>query len=270
MSHSKVALITGSGKRRIGNVVATALAERGYDIAIHYNRSASEASESVAQLQAKGVRAATFQADVSNEDDVARLFDETMKTFGRLDVLVTAASVWEPKPLEQITAADVRRQFDINTLGTFLCCQRAGLIMAKQPEGGAIVTIGDWAVERPYLSYAAYFASKGAVATLTRTFAVELAGRNPAIRVNCILPGPVMVPDNLSEHEVKGVVAGTLLKRLGRPENIAHAVIFLVENDYVTGICLPVDGGRKLGNAAAASLAGGDSMGDNASFRVSD
>ena len=121
--------------------------------------------------------------------------------------------------------------------------------MAKQPEGGAIVTIGDWAVERPYPGYAAYFASKGAIPTLTRAFAVELAQRNRAIRVNCIMPGPVMAPEDLSEHELKGIVAGTLLKRLGRPENVAQAVLSLVENDYVTGVCLPVDGGRTLENA---------------------
>ena len=222
MSHGKVALITGSGKRRIGNVVALALAERGYDIAIHYNRSEADSRQSVAELQAKGVQAAAFQADVANEDDVARLFDETMKTFGRLDVLVTAAAVWQRKPLEETTAADVRRQFDINTLGTFLCCQRAGRIMAKQPEGGAIVTIGDWAVERPYPSYAAYFASKGA-RYYAHAHVCRRTGRCkiPLFVSIASMPGPVMVPDNLSEHEVKGVVAGTLLKRLGRPENIS-------------------------------------------------
>ena len=85
--------------------------------------------------------------------------------------------------------------------------------------------------------------------TLTRALAVELAHRNPRVRVNCIEPGPVMVPENVSEHEVKGVIAGTLLQRLGRPENIAQAVIFLVENDYITGICLPVDGGRTIASA---------------------
>jgi pteridine reductase len=246
MSTTKTALITGSGKRRVGNAVAVALADRGYNVALHYNRSAEEARQTLAQLERKGVRAAAFQADVTDENDVARLFQQTLNTFGRLDVLVTAAAVWEAKPLEDVTAADVRRQFDVNTLGTFLCCRAAGLIMAAQPEGGAIITIGDWAVARPYLGYAAYFASKGAVPALTRALAVELAHRNPAVRVNCIEPGPVMVPENLDEHEVKGVIAGTLLKRLGRPENIAQAVVFLVENDYVTGVCLPVDGGRTI------------------------
>ncbi len=249
MTDGRTALVTGSGKRRIGNAVASALAARGYNVAIHYNRSEADARETVSELQAMGVRSVAFQADLSQEGDVERLFGETMNTFGRLDVLVTSAAVWERKSLEETTAADVRRQFDINTLGTFLCCQRAGTIMAKQPEGGAIVTIGDWAVERPYPGYAAYFASKGAIPTLTRAFAVELAQRNRAIRVNCIMPGPVMAPEDLSEHELKGIVAGTLLKRLGRPENVAQAVLSLVENDYVTGVCLPVDGGRTLENA---------------------
>jgi pteridine reductase len=245
----KVALITGSGRHRIGNVVAMALADRGYDIALHYNRSAQEAHETVAQLVKKGVQAAAFQADVAKEADVERLFDEAMKAFGRLDVLVTTAAIWQRRPLEETTAEDMRRHFDVNVLGTFLCCRRAGLIMAAQAEGGTIITIGDWATARPYADYAAYTVSKGAIPTLTRTLAVELARRNRAVRVNCILPGPVMLPESLSQHEVKGAVADTLLKRAGRPENIAQTVLFFVENDYVTGTCLRVDGGRTIAGA---------------------
>jgi pteridine reductase len=247
MSSSKVALITGSGKRRVGNVVALALAERGYDIALHYRHSADAAQDTVAQLQTLGVRVAAFQADVAKEAEVVRLFEQVQAAFGRLDVLVTSAATWERKTLEETTADDVRRQFDVNTLGTFLCCQRAGLRMVEQVTGGVIVMIGDRAIERPRENYAAYYASKGAIPTLTRTFAIELAKRNPAIRVNCIQPGPVMAPDNPSAHEIQGAVAGTLLKRLGRPENVAQAVLFFVENDYVTGVCLPVDGGRTIG-----------------------
>lgn len=242
----KLALITGGGKRRLGNAVAFALAERGYDIALHYNRSAAEAKQSAEEMKKFGVRVETYQADLADENQLARLFAGVEKDFDRLDVLVTAAAIWESKPLEQVTADDVRRHFEINALGTFLCCQRAGEIMVRHPEGGTIVTLGDWATARPYPHYAAYFPSKGAIPTMTRTFAVELARRNPAIRVNCILPGPVMVPEDLAEHEVKGAVAGTLLKRLGKPENIAQAVIFFIENDYVTGVCLPVDGGRTI------------------------
>ena len=166
----KVALVTGSGKRRVGNAIATALAQRGYAVALHYNRSAEEARESLVALRAQGVRAEAFQADVADETSVARMFQEIMKTFGRLDVLVTAAAVWDRRPLEETTAADVRRDFEVNALGTLLCCQQAGRIMVGQPEGGAIVTIGDWACERPYADYIGYFLSKGAIPTLTRAW----------------------------------------------------------------------------------------------------
>ncbi len=245
-SNERVALVTGSGARRVGNVVAAALAGRGYTAIIHYRRSADAAHQTVAQLVQRGFQAAAVQADLADEQQVDRMFDELLERFGRLDVLVTAAALWESRSLEETTAADVRRQFDANTLGTFLCCRRAGLIMAGQEEGGAIVTVGDWATCRPYPEYAAYFASKGAIPTVTRTLAVELARRNPNVRVNCVLPGPVMVPEDLGEQEVQGVVAATLLGRLGRPENVAQAVLFLIENDYVTGVCLPVDGGRTI------------------------
>ncbi len=249
-SPNKVAIVTGSGKHRIGSVVAAALAQRGYSIVVHYNRSAEEARRTVARLQeqnaAPGFPARAFQADMADESQVERLFDEVLEQFGRLDALVTSAAVWERTPLEEVVAEDVRRQFNVNALGTFLCCRRAGLIMVDQPEGGAIVTIGDWAIARPYLDYSAYFAAKGAIPTITRDMAIELANRNPNVRVNCIMPGPVMLPDDLSDAEVRGAVAGTLLKRPGRPENVAQAVVFLVENDYVTGVCLPVDGGRTI------------------------
>ncbi len=242
----KVALVTGSGKRRVGNTIAHALAQRDYDIALHYNRSAEEAEETATALRRRGVNAAAFQADIADADQIGRLFEGVVQQFGRLDVLVTAAAVWHPKPLEETTADDVRRQFDINALGTFVCCQHAGRIMEGQPEGGLIVTIGDWVTARPYAGYAAYFAAKGALPTITRTFAVELARRNRAIRVNCILPGPVMLPDDLSQAEVAGAVSGTLLKRAGRPENVAQGVLFFIDCDYTTGVCLPIDGGRTI------------------------
>ena len=242
----KVALITGSGKRRVGSVVADALAQRGFDIVLHYNRSATEAEENAAMLRGYGVDVVTAQANVADEPRVGDMFARVMERFGRLDVLVTAAAVWEPKPLDETTADDVRRQFDINTLGTFLCCQQAGRIMAGQSEGGLIVTIGDWATVRPYPGYAAYFAGKGSISTMTRVLAVELAEKNRNIRVNSILPGPVMLPENLSQPEVAGAVAGTLLKRPGKPENVAQAVLFFLDCDYTTGVCLPVDGGRTI------------------------
>lgn len=246
MAPIRVALVTGSGKRRIGWHVAQALADRGYALVVHYHTSASEAATTVAAFRARGVEAVALQADLADEQAVHVLIDQTLARFQRIDVLVNCAADWKSKRLEEVTAADVRHYFETNTLGTFLCCQRAGLAMTRQPEGGCIVTVGDWATVRPYVNYAAYFPSKGAIPTLTRCLAVELGSRNPAVRVNCILPGPVMLPPELPEEERRRAVEGTLAKREGRPEDVARAVLYFVDNDFVTGVCLPVDGGRSV------------------------
>lgn len=239
-------MVTGSGKRRVGAHVADALAGRGYALAIHYRTAATEANAQVAALGAQGVDAAAFAADLTDELAVRGLIDQVLARFGRIDVLVTCAAIWKSQRLEEVTAADVRSYFETNTLGTFLCCQQAGLAMVAQPEGGCLVTLGDWAVVRPYLNYAAYFPSKGAIPTLTRCLAVELGTRNPRVRVNCVLPGPVMLPPDLPEAERRQAIDATLVQREGRPEHVAQAVLHLVENDFLTGVCLPVDGGRTI------------------------
>lgn len=242
----KVALVTGSGKQRVGWFVAEALAERGYALAIHYHRSAAAARETQGYLAGRGAEVIALQADLGDDEQAGNLVRRTAEHFGRLDVLVNCAAIWKRKRLEEVTAADVREHFEVNVLGTFLCAQQAGLRMAGQVEGGCIVNLGDWAEARPYVDYAAYFPSKGAVSALTRALAVELAARNPKVRVNCVLPGPVLLPDDMPEAERRQVVDATLLKREGRPQDVAQAVLFFVENEFVTGVCLPVDGGRML------------------------
>jgi pteridine reductase len=246
MAAARAALVTGAGRRRVGWYVADALAGRGYSVAVHYRSSAAEAAEAVEHFRSRGVQAVALQADLTDENAVKGLVGQTVERLGRLDVLVNCAAVWESKPLEEVTAADVRHHFEANTLGTFLCSQHAGLAMVRQPEGGCIVTLGDWAIARPYVNYAAYFPSKGAIPALTRCLAVELGSRNPRVRVNCILPGPVLLPPDLPEAERNAAINATLVKREGRPENVAQAVLFFVDNDFVTGVCLPVDGGRTI------------------------
>src|ERR1043165_4239435 len=246
MAPDKVALVTGSGKRRVGWHVADALARRGYGLAIHYRSSEAEAPETVALFQKQGIEAIAIQADLTDETAIGAMIQYTLDRFGRLDVLVNCAAIWGAKRLEEVTGKDVRHYFETNTLSTFLCTQLAGLAMVKQPEGGCIITIGDWATQRPYLNYAAYFASKAAIPALTRTLAVELGTRNPAVRVNCILPGPVMLPPELSAADRQQVINATLVKREGKPENIAQTVLFFIDNDFVTGACLAVDGGRSI------------------------
>ncbi|MGE3805953.1 MAG: SDR family NAD(P)-dependent oxidoreductase [Gemmataceae bacterium] len=242
----RVALITGAGRRRIGQHVADALAERGYSIALHYHSSRADAEEAVRGYEARGLEAAAYQADIRDEGAVARMFEQALARFGRLDVLVNTAAVWDARKLEETDAAVVRHNFDTNVLGSFLCARAAGLAMVKQPEGGAIVNVGDWAEARPYLDYSAYFISKGAIPALTRSLAVELAARNPMVRVNCILPGPLMLPADLSEADKQNSIGTTLAQREGSPQHLAKAVLFFIDNDYVTGVSLPVDGGKTI------------------------
>ena len=243
MSEQRVALVTG-GAVRVGAVIARKLAAHGYRVAVHANRSLDRATALVAELAKSGCEAAAFGADLRDEDAARAMIDKAHRHFGRLNLLVNNAATWSPTPLESTAADDVRRFFETNTLSTFVCAQHAGLIMVEQPDGGAIVNVGDWATARPYRNYAAYFVSKGAIPTLTRALAVEFA---PRVRVNAVLPGPVLLPDDVSTSARQRAIAGTLLAREGRPEHVAHAVHFLAENDFVTGVCLPVDGGRTIG-----------------------
>jgi pteridine reductase len=243
---SSVAIVTGSGRRRLGWHIADALGERGCAVVLHYNTSATDAEEAAADFRKQGRRTLCIGADLSDEQQVARLVQQTLDAFGRIDVLVCCAAIWQSRRLEEVTAADVRRHFEANTLSTFLCCQQVGLVMAGQETGGSIVTFGDWAVRRPYPNYAAYFPSKGAIPTITRNMAVKLALRNPRVRVNCVEPGPVLFPPDMPQAERQQAIDATLVKREGRPANVVQAVLHFIDNDFVTGACLPVDGGRAM------------------------
>jgi pteridine reductase len=240
-----VALVTGAG-RRVGAVIVRHLAVAGYRLIIHANRSIDAAQTLADELSANGAPSIALGADLCDDKSLERMIEQGHAHFGRIDGLVNSAAVWIRQPLEEVTPADVRRHFETNTLGTFLCCQHVGRLMVEQQSGGAIVNFGDWAITRPYLNYAAYFASKGSIPTLTRTFAVELAARNPRVRVNAILPGPVMLPPDLPAEDRRHAIESTLVKREGTPAHVADAVLFLLRNDFVTGVCLPVDGGRSV------------------------
>src|SRR5947207_796997 len=149
-----VALVTG-GAVRVGAAIVRELAARGYRVAVHANTSLDRAQALVSGLAEAGHSATAFGADLRDEDATRAMIDRVRRHFGRLDALVNSAATWSPTPLAHVMADDVRRFFEVNTLSTFICCQHAGLIMMEQAAGGAIVNIGDWAVERPYRDYSA-------------------------------------------------------------------------------------------------------------------
>lgn len=252
-----VALVTGSGSARVGRCIAETLRAAGFRIVLHANRSADEARQVVqgwnsANVQAASPVASLIIGDVSDEALVAQWRSQVAAEFGRLDVLVNSAAIWEPTRLEELKASDFEHFFRINALGTALMNQHFGLWMTEQESGGAIINIGDWATARPYRDFAAYFPSKAAVVSITQSMAVELASRNPKVRVNAVLPGPVLIADEVSAERQQRIIDECLLKRAGSPEDVSQAVMFLATSPFITGVAIPVDGGRSIFAGASA------------------
>lgn len=244
---SPVALVTGSGAPRVGRAIAEHLASLGCRIALHANESRDEADRAAEQIgQSFRVETTVVLGSLEDEAVPDRLVAEVVDRWSRLDILVNSAAIWYPTPLAEVTATELRRYFQINTIGSFLTARAAGRVMATQQRGGSIVNIGDWATVRPYQDHAAYFPSKGAVEVMTRSLAVELVQLSSNIRVNCIQPGTVLLGKEVSARQAARLAEATLVGRIGTPLHIAHAVQFLCENDFVTGVCLPVDGGRSI------------------------
>ncbi len=239
----KVALVTG-GAIRVGKVIALTLAERGAHVAITYNRSAGEADKTAAEIRRKGVRAAAVQTDISRSADVERMVATLLSEFGQIDVLVNNAAVFFRTPFATLTEKDWDTTIDTNLKGTFLCARAVGAQMLTQGRG-KIINTADWAGIRPYNDYLPYCVSKAGVIALTQALAKALA---PDVQVNCVAPGPVLLPEDFSEEEREKVIRATPLKRIGSPQDIANTILFLVEGtDFVTGATYLVDGGRLIG-----------------------
>lgn len=240
----RVALITGG--KRIGAVVARRLAEAGADVAVAYNRSKPEADDTVSSVTRLGRRGLALQADVSNPDACRRVVDEAADALGRLDVLVNMASIYQAQPLGETTAGDWDAQLAVDLRATFLCSQAAATHMRRQG-GGRIVNFADWiaASGRPrYIGYTTYFVAKRGVIAVTEALALEFAPDQ--ILVNAIAPGPMIPPPGTTAEEVSTVEKATPLGRWGGEDEIAKAVRFLAETDFITGETIRVDGGRHL------------------------
>ena len=239
----KTALVTGAA-RRVGRVIALTLAGRGARVIITYNQSGAEVATVVREIEAAGVEGLALRADLANSSQVRAMAEQAVAAFGGVDLLVNNAAVYFRTPFDRLTEADWDRTLIPNLKGPFLTSLTLGRHMRARG-AGVIVNIADWAGERPYRDYLPYCVSKAGVIALTRGLALELA---PAVRVNCVCPGPVLLPEDLGADEVAGVIAGTPLGRVGTPEDIARAVAFLAESgDFITGAALMVDGGRLIG-----------------------
>ena len=240
----RVVLLTGA--RRVGAVVAEAVAGRGADVAITYNRSRDDAEATAKTVRAAGRRALVAQADVSKEEACDALIREVEREFGRLDVLLNMASLYESVPFNDLTPKEFDRQIGVDLRGSFLA-SRAAVPLMRRHGGGRIINFADWvaASGRPrYKGYVAYYVAKAGVKALTEALALELAADQ--ILVNAIAPGPILAPPGTSAEEHAAVEKATPLGRWGGPEEIAKVVLALIDSDFITGETIRVDGGRHV------------------------
>jgi pteridine reductase len=235
----RVALVTGSAKR-LGRAVAMGLAQEGADVVIHHRSSDAEAASAVAEIQKLGRRAVAIAADLGSVAEIKRLFDETAKYFGRLDILVNSAANFLPASIVSTTEQVWDSSLDANLKAPFFCAQAAGPLLRRTH--GTIINFADVGGILGWPGYVPYCVSKAGVIMLTRVLAKELA---PEVRVNAIAPGTITMPGDPPEWE-EDFIKRAPLKRSGRPADIADTVLFLVRSEFITGQVLIVDGGRSL------------------------
>lgn len=251
----KVAIVTGASKG-IGAAIARAFAKAGAAVAVNYASSKADAERVVAEIVKDGGKAVAIQADVAKHGDVQRLFVETREKLGRPSILVNNAGVYRMDPLESVTEEDFHRQFNTNVLGAILAAQEAA--KAFNGSGGSIINFSTIWTTNPVPNSLVYSASKSAVDAVTRTLAIELAGKG--IRVNAIAPGLVKTDfaRALWEPNEEATARMMPLRRLGEPADIGNAAVFLASAaaSWITGHTLVVDGGATAGAIAGAPRPG--------------
>lgn len=234
------ALVTGAGIR-LGRAIAFGLIRRGVNVAVHYFHSAPGARSTAVEGEAGGVKVALLEADVSDAVQAEALAGRASAALGGLDIVVNSAAIMERRPLAEVTPADWDRTMDLNLRGAFFVAKGAASVMAEK--GGAIVNMADIAAFERWKQYPAHCISKAGIVAMTELLAKTLA---PKIRVNAVAPGAVLLPEDWSAGARARVVGSTPLGRLGSPGDVVGAVLFLLEQEYVTGETLVVDGGRLL------------------------
>jgi pteridine reductase len=234
----RVALVTGAG-RRLGAAIAAGLARAGYDIAAHHHASAEGAEATLGAVRAAGRRGERFVADLRDPATARALPGRVAETFGRLDVLVNCAAVMVRREFAAITPGDWNDALALNLSAALFTAQGAAPHLRRVR--GKIVNFADVAAFEVWPAYLPLNVSKAGVVMLTRGLARVLA---PEVTVNAVAPGAVLPPEDWPAEARDHLVATTPLRRLGSPEDVVRAVLFLLDNDYVTGVVLPVDGGR--------------------------
>jgi 3-oxoacyl-[acyl-carrier protein] reductase len=241
----KVAVVTGASKG-IGASIAKELAAAGASVVVNYASARDDAERVVASIKQKGGKAVAVQGDVSKEADVKRLFAETVKAFGAVDVLVNNAGVYAFLPLEEVTEAEYRRQYDINVLGPLLATKEA--VAHFNGKGGSVINVSSVVSTKAFPQTSVYSGTKGALDAVTRVLALELGPRN--IRVNTIAPGAVETEGTHTLGLIGGdiekqIAATTPLGRIGQPNDIGKIAVFLAsdQSGWVTGERIVAAGG---------------------------
>ena len=234
-----VALVTGAA-HRVGRALAVGLAADGYDIALHYNASASKVPEAEREIAKAGGKATVFQADLTDPEAPGGLVRDVVAKVGRLDVVVNSASVMLRMPLGNVSAAEWDSVLDLNLRAPFLIAQEASRHL---PDGASIINIADLAAFETWPPYVPHGVSKAGLVYLTRALALLLA---PRIRVNAIAPGTVLLPEKFDPKTAAYLTATTPLGRDGSPEDVVQAMLYLLHAEYVTGETIIVDGGRHV------------------------
>jgi pteridine reductase len=237
----KVAIVTG-GAVRLGKALALALAEHGARVVVHYGSSAAPAQATVRQIQAMGSDALAIQADLSQPGQTPSIVERAAAYFGQVDILVNSAAIFEPGNWDDTTEANWDRHFAINLKSPFFLSQAFAVHVGRE-RAGHIVNIADWRGVRPGTGHVAYTLTKAALIAMTKSLAQALA---PNIQVNAIAPGMILPPPGQDQAYLERWAHQIPAQRVGSPEEVARALIFLLRSDFVTGDLIFVTGGQHL------------------------
>jgi pteridine reductase len=236
----QVALVTGAG-RRVGRAIALALGGRGMRVVVHYNGSSEGAHETARLIRERGGLATIIQADLADVAAANALIDRTLDQEGELGALINSAAMMVRTPVGETTPDEWDAMFALNVRAPYFLAQRAA--PALRSARGSIVNIADLAAYETWPAYVPHGMTKAAIVQMTRALARALA---PEVRVNAVAPGAVLLPESWSDADAERLRATTPLRRLGSPDDVAQAVLYLLEAEYVTGEVIKVDGGRHI------------------------